>query len=527
MKLRNVALLAALGVIASTAGAMAIPVPRASAGAETPIQTEQWWQSTSESISRFTAGQTLAVDARLGHSSLASGSSGETYLYASIAGADAPNASAPPVNLAIVVDRSGSMKGERIASAIAGAVGAVERMRDGDSVTVVSFDTEAQVVVPPTSLTSSNRPGVEAAIRSIRLGGDTCISCGLQEAMAQLSRVSLSGDHVNRILLLSDGATNHGIVDLAGLRGMAGRMRDKGCSISTIGVDVDFDEKVMAAIANESNGRHHFVANASGLPAVFAQEFDNLVASVARDAELSIELPPGVEVEQVFDRTFRREGNRVVVPFGTFSAKQEKTVLLKLRVPVGREGVQPVADMKLTFRDLLQRSDSSAAGSLALVVKGDGTAQKELDPFVAARLERSRTAQTLTEANILFEQGRGDEARRKLALQAQSLKKAEAEASALARRAPVAKPKAAKSLDKDFGDQIAALDEADRGFAQPPPNAPKGGGFGAGLGGSSTGGPFATAATPPAQAASAVAPTSREGKTATRQNQANAAQLGF
>jgi Ca-activated chloride channel family protein len=407
------------------------------------------------------------------------------------------------------------MKGERIAHAISGAVGAVERMRDGDSVTVVSFDTQSEVVVPPTTLGSGNRAGVEAAIRSIRLGGDTCISCGLQEAMTQLNRTSLGGDRVNRILLLSDGATNHGVVDLPGLRSMAGRMRDKGCSISTIGVDVDFDEKVMAAIANESNGLHHFVSNVSALPAVFSQEFDSLVASVARDADLVIELAPGVQAEQVFDRTYRREGNKVVVPFGTFSAKQEKTVLLKLKVSPDRDGVQPIADMKLTFRDLVQRSDANVTGNLALTVKSDGTAQKELDPFVAARLERSRTAQTLTDANDLFAQGRVDEARKRIASQSASLRKADATAQALASARPVAKPKAAKSLDRDFGDQLATLDEAERSFAPAPPGR---------AGGSVTGGFGGPAAT---SAPQAVTPSSREGKTATRRNQASAVELGF
>src|SRR5262249_15914647 len=160
--------------------------------------------------------------------------------------------------------------------------------------------------------------------------------------------------------------------------------------------------KVMAAIASEANGRHYFVANASGLPAVFAQEFDDLLASVAKESELTIELAPGVEVVEVFDRSFRREGNRLIVPFGTFSGKQEKTVLVKLRVPTDRDGDAQVAGLKLAFRDLVKQTDGTQNGTLSVAIKADGSEQKELDPFVAARLERSRTAQTLTDANKLF-----------------------------------------------------------------------------------------------------------------------------
>jgi len=157
---------------------------------------------------RVTAGDTLAIDARLGHASIAKNGRGETFLLAQVAAGEDKTGgagSSSPLNLAIVIDRSGSMKGDRIANAMTAAVTAIERMRDGDSVTVVTFDTAAQVVVPPTRVSSQNRGSMEAAVRAIRLGGDTCISCGMQEAMQQLAQTALSGDRVNRIILLSDG----------------------------------------------------------------------------------------------------------------------------------------------------------------------------------------------------------------------------------------------------------------------------------------------------------------------------------
>ena len=233
------------------------------------------------------------------------------------------------------------------------------------------------------------------------------------------------------MILLSDGATNNGIRDMPGMRALAGRMRSRGVTISTIGVDVDFDEKMMAAIASEANGRHYFVADASGLSAVFGQEFDDLLASVAKEAELSIELAPGVEVAEVFDRTYRREGNKLIVPFGTFSSKQEKTVLVKLRVPTDHDGEASVADVKLAFRDLVKKADGDCGGNLTLLVKEDGSEQKDLDPFVAARLERSRTSQTLTEANRLFEAGRISDARAKLASRTADLHATENEGARL------------------------------------------------------------------------------------------------
>ncbi|MDB5220281.1 MAG: hypothetical protein JWO86_8208 [Myxococcaceae bacterium] len=536
MKLKTTLAFALCGVLASAAGAFAIPMTPAARSSATKepwvTDTKVGGEADAKDSARVIAGDTLAIDARLGHASLAKNASPrETFLLAQIAAGEdktTGSAAASPMNLALVIDRSGSMKGDRIANAMNAAVSAIERLRDGDSVTVVAFDSSAQVVVPPTRVSAASRPTMEAAVRNIRLGGDTCISCGLQEAMQQLAQTSLltgARDVANRMILLSDGATNSGIKDVPGLRAMAGRMNAKGVTISTIGVDVDFDEKVMAALAAEGNGRHYFVANASGIPAVFSQEFDDILASVAKEAELSIELAPGVEVAEVFDRSFRREGNKIIVPFGAFSAKQEKTVLIKLKVPADRDGTQAVADVKLAYRDLLKKSDGSAAGNLSLAIRSDGNEQRELDPFVAARVERSRTATTLTDANKLFEQGRVDEARAKLARRQIELKRIEDESLAFAKASPAksAPARAAKSLDRDFEDQLGAVATADRNFAPPPPAARPaniGSGRGNGFGG-------AVATSPAAAAPATVSPQSREGKASVRLNQQSASDFAF
>jgi Ca-activated chloride channel family protein len=126
-----------------------------------------------------------------------------------------------------------------------------------------------------------------------------------------------------------------------------------------------------------------------------------------------------------------------------------------------------VAHLSLTYRDLLQKTDGKCAGDLALEVKGDGSEQRELDPFVAARLARSRTAQTLTEANKLFEQGRFAEATTIIDRNRAELDKAEVAAR---RAAPLAKPKTAgRGLAADFEEQTRALATAKQQAAEAPP----------------------------------------------------------
>jgi Ca-activated chloride channel homolog len=328
----------------------------------------------------------------------------------------------------------------------------------------VAFDTTARLVVPPTTLDAASRPAVESAIRAMRAGGDTCISCALDRATEALDSSPGSRDEVRRILLISDGEATTGVRDVGGLRRLAARARDRGFSVSTIGVDLAFDEKVMAAIAQESHGRHFFVPDPSALAQVFDEELGSLETAIASDAELTIDPAPGVVVDEVFDRSFRREGGRIVVPLGAFDAKQEKTVLLSARVPLDADGTQPVARMSLGYRDVLRRQDARCAGSLALDVRDDGTAQRELDPFVAARVERSRTAHALLEANDLFSQGRGGEARAELARRQAELATTAPKAVARAAATSTATAGVTRDVGGDFSDQEHAIAQAQAGL---------------------------------------------------------------
>jgi Ca-activated chloride channel family protein len=480
MRVRTFAVWALLGATASIGAALLIPVPHARGEShDGPTVAPLPASETETDASRFVDGKTLVLDGRLGHGAIASSRSGsETFVLATITGGEASSdvpSAPPPVHLAIVVDRSGSMAGKKMDSAIAAAVGAVERMHDGDRATVIAFDTAAKVLVPPTSLDAGTRPAVEASIRAMHVGGDTCISCALTSATAELDASPGPPGEVKRVLLISDGEATTGIRDAVGLRTLAARARDRGITVSTIGVDLTFDEKVMAGIAQESNGRHWFVPDASALSRVFEEELGALETAIASEAELAITPARGVIVEEVLDRAFRREGGRVRIPLGAFDAREEKTVLLRVRVPAGVEGVEPVADLELSYRDVATRAEARCKGSLGLDVRGDGSEQKDLDPFVAARLERSRTSHALTKANELFERGHAEAARDEIARRQRELATAAAPAEASAAALPPRAKAFARPLGGDFKEQEAALNAAQSGLAGAATTTPRAG----------------------------------------------------
>lgn len=522
MKPTKLAVLTALGMLLTSVSVYSLTPPGGVELGARPDQSslgafgttaEQTKPTTNDATpvvdeTRFTAGSTLMVEGRVGHPRLTRGSQGETFVMLEVRGSDQQKArAAAPVNLSLVIDRSGSMKGTRIRNAIKAATSAVERLNEGDTVSVVTFDTQVQVVVPPTTISGGNRQRVSESIRGIGLGGDTCISCGIDEAMQLIAQTT---GKVDRMILLSDGDANHGVRDVPGFRGLSQRAGAKGTSITTIGVDVGFNEKIMTALAQDSNGRHYFVEDDAGLARVFEAEAESLTSTLASGAEVTLDLAPGVELDRVFDRSFRRSGNRIIVPLGTFAKDDVKTVLVKVRVPAQVEGKVAVAGVDVTYRDLVGSSDGHCGGKLALEVGGAGAA--DLDPVVNGRVRRSETASTLKEANDLFAQGKVVEARKRLDAQERSLQAVAEEAK---RAAPSAK---AKDVNDDFDRQIAAIGLANSGFATPPvaaapladPQKP--------------GGSFAT---PPPANAAPPAPASRAGKSAVKANEQRAFDLAF
>lgn len=414
----------------------------------------------------FSSGNTLMMNGRLGHATMAAGRDNETYLFLDVTAASerSTGAAAAPVNLAIVLDRSGSMQGQRMTNAIAAASGMIRRMRDGDTVSLVGYNTSSQVFLAPTRIDSRSRDLALSALSSVEAQGNTCVSCGIETAMDMIARDNTGA--VGRILLLSDGEANAGIRDVEGFRRLGERARTMETAVSSIGVDVDYNERVLFALSQSSNGRHYFVDDPSGLPRIFDDELQSLVTTVASGASVEIQLSPGVVVEQVFDRAFEQRGDRLTVPFGAFAAGEQKTVLLRLRVPASDDSTRPIADVRMRYQDLVLAKPGDCNGTLIAGITKDARSLTELDPLVETRLARSETAAALSLANEQFASGDVVGARSTLDSSRGRIRSRRAEVSSAA-PAPVK-----AKLEKDFENQLNAFEEADRGFGQAQADAP-------------------------------------------------------
>jgi Ca-activated chloride channel family protein len=405
----------------------------------------------------FTRNGTLRVDARLGNPRLSGTASSETFVLVNVRADEQAVGRAARRHFVIAIDRSGSMAGKRIANAMSAAAGAVRRLADGDTVSVVDYANTGHVLVAPTVLDAAARARVIEQIATLRAGGATCISCGLETTLDLLRQ---GGEGVERVLLLSDGEATSGTRDVAGMRRIADSLRSAGATVTTIGVDVDYNERMMTAIAQETNGRHYFVESPEGLGPIFDQELSGLERSVAQATELELELAPGVELLEVADRSFRREGSRVTVALGTFAAGEERSVLARVRVRPDATGA--IASARLSYDDLARGSREEESGRLVAELTSDGS-RSPLDPEVLEHVQRSGTVSALNDANGLFEAGDASAARERVKQKLDEVRRGREVAVAAA-------PEPQKAvLSQHFDKEEAALGAAASAFAEPPP----------------------------------------------------------
>lgn len=419
--------------------------------------------------STFVTGKTLMLEGRLGHARMLANATAETYLFVDVRsevdGSSFGSGSAfEPLNLAIVIDRSGSMVGQRERNAIDAAAGMIRRLRDGDTVSVVSYSAEARIVLPVTTVSTATQ---EQLIRSMidnmsdKPTGSTCISCGLDLGMRTLVGRRAG---IDRMLLLSDGEANRGVTDETGIRSIARQARNQGATISSIGVDIDYNERLMSAVAREANGRHYFSETGSNLEQIFDQELESLVKTVAKDGKLEVELAPGVRVAEVFDRAYQQVDRKVIVPLGTFTPGEDKTFLMRLEVPPSPNGERPIASVTLTYQDLATREPGECFGELAAQMAATTSEVSQLDAIVLGRLSRAETARTLEQANLLFAQGRTAEAQAAVDATIRLNEERRKEAGTLSKAKDFFDP-FNRNLDDDFAKQDTALDQAAAGFS--------------------------------------------------------------
>ncbi len=242
-----------------------------------------------------------------------------------------------PVNLAFVLDRSGSMAGRKLELAKTAVASAVERLRPTDRFSLVVYDTDVEVVTESHHATDAHRREALDRLGRISAGSSTALAEGWLRGCEQVA-LHLSAEGIDRALLLTDGLANVGETDPEALARHARELRERGISTSTFGVGADFDEGLLAAMADAGGGNFYFIERAEQIADLMTSEVGEALEVVAREAAIEVVGPSSVRVEVLGPQRVEARGSRTVVELGDLVSGQTQSLVLRLGFPLGTVG---------------------------------------------------------------------------------------------------------------------------------------------------------------------------------------------
>ncbi len=309
-----------------------------------------------------------------------------------------------PVDLALVMDTSGSMAARgKMTEARRAAAALVSAMGPSDAFSLVTFDDRAQVV---RSLGRDPRYVLLDAIEGLTPDGGTNLSDGL---LAGFNQARGGSGSVRKVILMTDGQANQGITAPAQLEALA---RDPSISVSTVGVGLDFNESLLASMADAGRGRYRYVDATTDLALAYAEELESAAHLVALGTQVEFQFADGVVPLRVLQWSADVRGDRAVVPVGDLAAGQSRTVVVEVDVTAMGAARQDLATVTLRGAAVRDEAAFREVASVSAAVVPVGT---DLSPYVQREAmtvsTRAVAGWSAMQANQAYQQGDADRGR--------------------------------------------------------------------------------------------------------------------
>jgi Mg-chelatase subunit ChlD len=261
-----------------------------------------------------------------------------------------------PLNLVLVIDRSGSMSAEDKMSRVKQSLlTMISQLRADDVVSIVVFDSSAQVLLPGRRI--GDGAAIKQVIKQIEPGASTNLHSGLMLGYGE-ARKNFRADATNRVILLTDGIANTGVTDPQQIVKDSLPFNEAGIDLSTIGVGVDLDKDLLSQLAKGGRGLFHFVADAQDIEKVFVKEVQSLISPVARRVQLEINYDPDLELAQLYGYEPQHTSTRINLKLDDMNQGLTEVVLMRFKVKREKAARQrfPVR-VRLSYYDLEQKRE--------------------------------------------------------------------------------------------------------------------------------------------------------------------------
>ncbi len=263
-----------------------------------------------------------------------------------------------PVDVAFVLDRSGSMSGDKLPLAKQAILSAVTRLSDRDRIALVVYDNEVDTLLPLMPATAGTQQALHSVLAMVDARGSTNLSGGWLQGCGQLARpvgdeaAGATAERIHRVILLTDGQANQGIVDPDELATHAQELRQRGITTTTLGVGVDFDGPFLSQRAEAGGGNFAFIEHPGQLAAFFAQELDELVSIAARNVSVAVSVPGGARLELLNPYPAETGAGTTHIAVGDLPEASEVELVARLSFPSAAAGSAHDVSVRATWRDI-------------------------------------------------------------------------------------------------------------------------------------------------------------------------------
>lgn len=291
-----------------------------------------------------------------------------------------------PLNLCLVIDRSGSMEGEPLEYVKRACGHVVDLLEPSDILSIVTFEEQVEVLMPARRVV--NKALVKEHINRIQPGNTTNLYDGMVAGCMQVASVNALG-YLNRVLLLTDGEPTAGIKDFAAIVAQVGEQKNRGISITALGFGSEYNEELMAAIARRSGGNYYYITQPALIPEVFRRELETLMTVVAKNVRVRVSFPRGVQARYVYGVPSPRMSQRSMefvlpdIERGSMVAN-----LSELEFDRHVPGTYRVARAEVTYDDAVSgRAETITADAVVEFVTDRAQVESGKNPIVQRELD--------------------------------------------------------------------------------------------------------------------------------------------
>jgi Ca-activated chloride channel homolog len=291
-----------------------------------------------------------------------------------------------PMNICVVLDRSGSMgDAGKMEYAKKALLALIDRLDSDDMLSIVIYDDVVDVLRPARCV--SRKDEIKRCVMDITPRNSTNLGGGMIEGLNQVECHAGSG-YVSRVVLISDGLANRGITDPRRLNEIARRFRARSISLTTMGVGLEYNENLMVGLAESGGGNYYFIESPGSLASIMQSELHSISRVMAQDVTIRLVPGSGVTIDDIIGCEYHRDGSAVVLNVGDLYSDEHREWTARLHVPAGN-GRCMVAEGSMNYK---------TTGVPVGVVKGF-TAEIHYSEDAAA-IEKSRNLEVQGKADI-------------------------------------------------------------------------------------------------------------------------------